>query len=480
MTHRDRAQAFTGLLPPPFERVLTVPLDLTESFVELASRFADEVGTVALLSGGSHDPARWNILGIWPWLVLRERAGELSLDVAGARTALAGDPFAALEAVVRRYALPGLDVEQPLSAGLLGYLAYDLKDVLEELPGTSADDLGLPRLWMAAPSVLVVQDRRSGEVVAHVPVRAGEAEAWQLVAELRARLAAPAPVRAPSSAADGLASGLPREAYLRAVEAIRDYIARGDVYQVNLSQRFEGAFRGDAFSLFARLFEGNPAPFFAFVQAGDHQIVSTSPERFLELRGSRVEARPIKGTRPRGGTPEQDAALRRDLETHPKDDAELSMIVDLLRNDLGRACAAGSVRVVEHKRVEAYENVYHLVSVVDGVLDEGAGAVDLLRATFPGGSITGCPKIRAMEIIDELEPVRRHVYTGSIGYLGLRGTMDLNIAIRTATISGGRLVYAVGGGVVHDSDPAEEHEETLHKGRSIAAALDPAGRGSGL
>jgi para-aminobenzoate synthetase component 1 len=270
-------------------------------------------------------------------------------------------------------------------------------------------------------------------------------------------------------------SGLSREEYIESVEAIRDYIVRGHVYQVNMSQRFETEFGGDAFALFASLFAANPAPFFAFVQAGDHQIISTSPERFIRLRGKTVETRPIKGTRPRGTTTEQDQSLRRELEASHKDDAELSMIVDLLRNDIGKVCAAGSVRVSEHKRVEAYENVYHLVSVVRGDLDEDKNAVDLIRATFPGGSITGCPKIRAMEIIDELEPVRRHIYTGSIGYIGFRGTMDLSIAIRTATVAKGRLVFSVGGGVVYDSKASDEFEETLHKGRTLLSALERMG-----
>lgn len=472
------ADRFPQALPPSFEQVLSARLEPSPNFVELASRFSDEPGTVALLSGGSHDSARWNILGIRPWLVLKERDGMVEVAANGETSSFVMDPFEALDAVSRRFALPTLDAEHPLSAGLLGYLAYDLKDVLEDLPRTSRDDLGLPRLWMCAPSILVVQDRHDGSTTVHVPVRDVEDSARSILTEFVESLARPAPGRASDIAAGTLVSGLTRDEYMSSVEAIREYIARGHVYQVNMSQRFETGFQGDAFTLFAKLFEANPAPFFAFVQAGDHQIVSTSPERFVELRGRKVETRPIKGTRPRGRTPEEDAVLRRDLENSPKDDSELSMIVDLLRNDIGRACAAGSVHVLEHKRVEAYENVHHLVSVVEGELDEGKSAVDLLRATFPGGSITGCPKIRSMEVIDELEPVRRHVYTGSIGYLGFGGTMDLNIAIRTATITDGRLVYSVGGGVVYDSDPADEFEETLHKGRTISNALTSPGGAS--
>jgi para-aminobenzoate synthetase component 1 len=195
-------------------------------------------------------------------------------------------------------------------------------------------------------------------------------------------------------------------------------------------------------------------------------------ERFLYRRGDYLETRPIKGTRPRGRTPEEDLALRRELQNSLKDDAELSMIVDLLRNDLGKVCEARSVKVAEHKRLEAYQNVYHLVSVVTGKVQAGASHVDLLRAAFPGGSITGCPKIRSMEIIDELEPQVRHVYCGAIGYLGLNRNLDLNVAIRTAIISRGEAHFAVGGGVVYDSDEADEYEETLHKGRTLFRLIE--------
>jgi para-aminobenzoate synthetase component I len=291
------------------------------------------------------------------------------------------------------------------------------------------------------------------------------------VARFKEALDEPAPSQRSPQVASKLASVFSRAEYLSAVEAVRRYIVDGDVYQVNLSQRFQAPFAGDPFDCFATMYAANPAPFFAYINAGDHQIVSTSPERFIQLSNGSVETRPIKGTRPRGATPAEDDGLRTELSESAKEDAELSMIVDLLRNDIGKVCRPGSVRVVEHKRLEAYRNVHHLVSIVKGELDPGMDAVDLLRATFPGGSITGCPKIRAMEIIDELEPVRRHVYTGGIGYVGFDGTMDLSIAIRTATFTGGKVVFSVGGGIVFDSDPASEFEETLHKGRTLMNTL---------
>jgi len=475
MTGTVNLSHFIDQLPKPMLGVHQEPLHLDEPFSALVSRFADEPGTLALLSGGTLDSARYHILGIRPWLTLREGNDQVVAEFAQQSIAAALEPFSVLEAVMGRYALPGPEPLLPLSAGLLGYLAYDLKDCLEVLPRTSCDDLRLPRLYMTAPSVLVVHDRHEGVTTVCVPIfEDGEANARQRLSQFKRELSrTESPVRTLAVHIGNLSSGLCRDEYIEAVEAIRDYIVRGHVYQVNMSQRFETEFRGDAFALFASMFEANPAPFFAFIQAGDHQIISTSPERFIRLSDNLVETRPIKGTRPRGQTPAQDQDLRRELETSTKDDAELSMIVDLLRNDIGKVCAAGSVRVEAHKRVETYENVHHLVSVVKGELDEGKNAVDLIRATFPGGSITGCPKIRSMEIIDELEPVRRHIYTGSIGYLGFRGTLDLSIAIRTATLAADRLVFSVGGGVIFDSNPADEFEETLHKGRTLMRALDP-------
>ena len=272
-----------------------------------------------------------------------------------------------------------------------------------------------------------------------------------------------------------LSSTFSREHYLEAVRRAREYIRQGDIYQVNLSQRFSFPFQGDLYRLFLQLFQRNPAPFYAYLNCGDFQILSTSMERFLLRQGDYLETRPIKGTRPRGRTPAEDAIRRQELTASLKEEAELSMIVDLLRNDIGRVCVGGSVQVQEHKRLEAYENVYHLVSIVTGRVRPGCSHADILRATFPGGSITGCPKIRAMEIIDELEPVVRHAYCGSIGYLGLHRNLDLNIAIRTAIGCRGQVHFAVGGGIVYDSEEVAEYEETLHKAMTLFRVIGQGG-----
>jgi len=449
-------------------------IELREPFQDVAARFADKPGTVVLLSGGDMDCARHHILATNPWLSFSGRRGALTLASGTDRAVIDADPFDMLRAILNTYRIQPGDNRWPVAAGLFGYLAYDLKDCLEVLPRTSIDALGLPHICLFAPSTVLVHDKTAGTTRLHVPERTVSGRGTldeDREAFMNKLDTPPAPTRTFSGDADGFRSNFTRPRYLEAIQRIVEYIAAGDVYQVNMSQRFEMGFSGDSYSLFRRLYGMNPAPFFAYIQAGNHQIVSTSPERFISRTGRRVETRPIKGTRPRGGTPAEDLVLRNELRDSRKDDAELSMIVDLLRNDIGKVCEGGSVRVAEHKRLEAYENVYHLVSIVEGRLQKDRDTVDLIEATFPGGSITGCPKIRTMEIIDELEPNRRHIYTGSIGYLSFHGTLDLSIAIRTATVYNGRIVFSVGGGIVFDSDPADEFEETLHKGKTLMSVF---------
>jgi para-aminobenzoate synthetase component I len=460
-------------LPQRLTRVHSAGIRLREPFVETVRRFARLPGTVSLMSGGTSDCSRYHLLGIEPWLTLRAQSSNVAFAWGKQSVSVEGPPLDILRKVLRHFSLPQSQNDLPLSAGFLGYLSYDLKDCLEELPRTSIDDLKLPYFFLVAPSVLLIQDKLTNSTHALFPVFGeDEDQVERRIRGFNNSLEQPsASVVGLGSVRKSFRSCFARQEYLRAVESIHDYIVRGHVYQVNMSQRFETSYEGDPFALYETLYARNPAPFFAYINAGDHQVISTSPERFLRLSDRTVETRPIKGTRPRGATPDEDARMKHDLETSPKDDAELSMIVDLMRNDIGKVCRAGSVHVARHKRLESYTNVHHLVSVVKGTLDDEKDAVDLICATFPGGSITGCPKIRAMEIIDELEPVRRHIYTGSIGYISFHGTMDLSIAIRTATITSGRLLFSVGGGVVYDSDPDDEFDETLHKGQTLMNAF---------
>jgi len=450
------------------------PIRLKEPFIDFAARFASSPGTVILMSGGNLDCARYHVLGVKPWLIFSGRNNDMKIKIEDQAFQFEADPFVTLRKIVDTFRLTPMDLTVPIAAGLMGYLSYDLKDYLEELPRTSVDDLGLPHICFYAASIIVVHDKTDDTTQLCYPIRSvsGQSNLEKDLAAFKEILATKSPLsRHYSGDAGGFQSNFTRATYMSAIEKIKEYIASGHVYQVNLAQRFEMNFKGDPFALFKTLYHLNPAPFFSYIHAGNHFIISTSPERFILQSGNKVETRPIKGTRPRGKTPEKDKRLRTELLQSRKDDAELSMIVDLLRNDIGKVCKKGSVRVVEHKRLEAYQNVYHLVSIVEGLLDEGRDSVDLIKATFPGGSITGCPKIRAMEVIDELEPNRRHIYTGSIGYISFHNTMDLSIAIRTATLYNEKIFFSVGGGIVFDSEPIDEFDETLHKGQTLIKAF---------
>src|SRR5262249_6130136 len=266
-------------------------------------------------------------------------------------------------------------------------------------------------------------------------------------------------------------SNMTRDEYVSAVERALEYIAAGDIYQVNLSHRFSHAFEGSPFALFSSLRGVSPSYYGAYLNCGDHAVVSSSPELFLRQRGRIVETRPIKGTRPRGRNAEEDRVLKHELVDSAKEAAELTMVVDLERNDLGRVSEYGTVEVVQHRYIEELPALFHTVSTVRGRLREHAGTVDLLRAMLPGGSISGCPKIRAIQIIDELEPVRRHVYTGAIGFIGPEDDLRLSVAIRTMTVAQNRLYYHVGSGIVADSNSEKEYEETLHKAAGMQEAI---------
>ncbi|WP_020586837.1 aminodeoxychorismate synthase component I [Desulfobacter curvatus] len=447
-------------------------------FEHAAARFCRQEGTVVLLSGSDLDCARYHILAADPWLTIKGTGNTICINVKNS----AGDfichetkqdPFGLVDALIKKLSFSDKTFKLPVAAGLFGYFSYDLKDKIEELPQTCMGR-GLPDICLYAPSVILIQDRKTGENRICLPMFDGDKKQKEVLSREKSFLKRLEETWQPGSFCTdgtGLVSSFAKPEYLSAVSQIIAHLKQGDIYQANLSQRFETGFRGDAYALFLKLFEKNPAPFFAFVQAGDHQVVSSSPERFLKVEGKTVETRPIKGTIARGKTPEQDRENEKMLSQSTKDDAELTMIVDLMRNDLSRVTEHDSVEVTAHKRLEPYDNVFHLVSVIEGRLKTGVSCAAVVRAAFPGGSITGCPKIRSMEIIDALEPVKRHVYTGSIGYLSFHGTMDLSIAIRTAVIHDGRLSFSVGGGVVYDSDPQQEFEETLVKGKTLMDTL---------
>ncbi len=436
-----------------------------------------------LASGSGFGPAgRWSILAAYPRLVFEatDRRWSTRTDTGSFETG--DDPLAELAALAHRFGLaaptdadPVPDDACPFQGGLIGFLGYDLAPLLERLPRKADRDSRLPDVRMGLYDTAVVVDHQKGAVVLLAWDLTGEgheatvrrARFWRRA--LRSAVESPRPLNA--SSIGPLSSNFERDDYLRAVSRTLEYIAAGDVFQINLSQRFTARGRVEPLDLFLRLQSESPAPFSAFLQWRNLAVVSSSPEWFYQTRGETITTRPIKGTRPRGTTPEADQRLADELSNSPKDRAELTMIVDLERNDLGRVCQFGSVRVVDSLVLESYAQVHHLVATVEGRLRPEVGPVDVIRAVFPGGSITGAPKIRAMEIIDELEPTRRSLYTGAIGYLGRGGASGFNIAIRTVLVEGDRVSYQVGGGIVADSDPELEYQETLHKGRGIRRVL---------
>ena len=358
-------------------------------------------------------------------------------------------------------------VERLGDAWWAGWLSHDLGREIERLPVRARDDLHLPPVALGRYEAWLEWDHATRTLRLR-----GDGDSAHLLHAIAHPDTALPHHRPPA----GWESTLPRPRYEQAVGRAIDYIRAGDVFQVNLSQRLEAEWEGDPFALYARLRQASPAPFMALVRLGGADIVSASPERFLRRRGEHIETRPIKGTRPRGASPAEDRRQALALRSSAKDRAENVMIVDLARNDLGRVAAFGSVTVTDLCSLESHPGVHHLVSGVEARLRPGVSVADVVRATFPPGSVTGAPKIRALEIIEELEPVRRGPYCGAIGCFAPGGHIDLSVAIRTFVAARGRLHLHVGGAVVADSDPALEWRETMHKGARLLEAAGGATR----
>ncbi len=426
---------------------------------------------------GADRLGRFSFIGCDPVLTVQSQGNTVFVDGRPAGR----NPFEVLRSLLKTYGadkshashLPGEHAcPVPFVGGAVGYFAYDLARFVERLPDTAVADIPIPEMHFAFYDAVAGFDHQArnwhvSSVDMGVPGAADRRKRLVSAIEHPAPLPAFQPV-----SAHGLRSNFTRTAYLAAVRKAMNYIAAGDIFQVNLSQRFEAQTDAAPLELYAALRSVNPAPFACYLPTDAGAILSSSPERYLRLTGRRVETRPIKGTRPRRARDEAfNDRMRRELLASAKDRAELTMIVDLERNDLGRVCSYGSVRVTEPIVLEEYPTVYHLVATVEGDLHPRHDIIDLIKATFPGGSITGAPKIRAMEIIGELEPTKRSVYTGNIGYIGFDGAVDLNIAIRTMILARGRVYLQAGGGIVADSEPEAEYQETLDKARAMLQAL---------
>lgn len=412
---------------------------------------------------------RYDIISAEPSGRLVTRGPRTEIHRAGAVSASLADPFALLGEVLGpvRPGIPDL----PFSGGAIGYFGYDLARRLERLPSLAQDAEAIPDMAVGIYDWALVVDHQERRSHLVAPDRASLDERWGLLtAALAGRAGSPPP--GSYRVRDRVRANMSHGRYLESIARIKDYLRAGDCYQVNFAQRFAVPAEGDPWDAYRALRVLNPAPFGAYLDTPECQVLCSSPERFLRLAAGAVETKPIKGTRPRGQDPIEDLLLADALRASPKDRAENLMIVDLLRNDLGKVCAIGSVRVPRLFAIESFARVHHLVSTVTGRLAPDRRAVDLLRACFPGGSVTGAPKLRAMEVIEELEPNRRGVYCGAIGYLGFDGGMDTNIAIRTLVHSAGITRLWAGGGIVADSDPESEYRETYHKAGPLLDLLE--------
>ncbi|MBI1174872.1 MAG: aminodeoxychorismate synthase component I [Sideroxydans sp.] len=421
----------------------------------------------------SAERGRYDILCAQPVATLVTRGtGTVIADNTGEQRS-ADDPFALLRRQLGETSAR-LPDDLPFAGGAAGYWGYDLARRLTMLPQSAHDAEQLPEMAVGIYDWAVVIDHQ--QRTAQLVSQQRSQETAQALPHILARLQHGAHPAHNALAVHGdIRSNLSRDAYQEAFAAVQRYLHEGDCYQVNLAQRYAAEADGDALTAYLALRRLSPAPYSAFLNLPQAQILCASPERFLQVRAGMVETRPIKGTRPRLADPLADARLAEDLRSHPKDRAENLMIVDLLRNDLGRSCVPGSVHVPELFAVESYANVHHLVSTVRGQLAPQQDALALLRNCFPGGSVTGAPKQRAMEIIEQLEPNRRGVYCGSIGYLGFDGSMDTNIAIRTVVYAGNEIRFWAGGGIVADSVMAEEYQETLDKAAAMLRLLQQFG-----
>jgi para-aminobenzoate synthetase component 1 len=460
-------------------------LEISVSPVELFAPLANRPGSIFLDSAlvDRFGLGRWSFILFDPIFTFSSRGETVVLQIGKHLKWERVNPFVSLRRSLSLFSVAGDPSWIPFRGGAAGYLSYELGRQVERLPATVTDDLDLPEVFLGFYDTVLAHDHIMDQwFICHTDFGLRRPDLEARMREVKLQVAKARKIRDLDDVeirTGPLGSNFERDEYLKAIEKAKRYIKAGDIYQVNLSQRFRAEVeQGGAWDIYKRLREENAAPFAAFLQFGPFQVLSSSPERFLSVREQRVETRPIKGTRPRGAVPREDAWFKAQLLDSEKDRAELNMIVDLERNDLGRVCRYGKVSVTRHARCESYARVHHLVSTVEGVIREEYDVADLLIAAFPGGSITGAPKIRSMEIIDELEPTVRNVYTGSIGYIGFDGGVDLNIAIRTMIMSGKQVYFGAGGGIVYDSDPGMEYDETYDKARALIEALG--GRADGF
>ncbi|MBI5044150.1 MAG: anthranilate synthase component I [Nitrospirae bacterium] len=441
---------------------------------------------------GTPKTARYSFIGIDPFIIFKSSGNEIELTYEGKRSLTRKDPLLKLRELLNNFKIERLKNLPPFFGGAVGFFSYDLVHVFENLPGKAKKDINIPDIYLILTDTVIAFDHLKNTItVIIIPairhlgfgyntltsglLRDCKQDAEKKMEEIVNLINSPAAAQT-SAVKEKKAkpvSNLTKEGYMSIVEKCKEYIAAGDIYQANLSQRLSAKIGSvKPVELYRRLREINPSPFSALIEFDDIALVSSSPERLIKLEGRDVETRPIAGTRPRGKTENEDKELRWELIANEKERAEHIMLIDLERNDIGRVCEYGSVNVDEFMTTEDYSHVIHIVSNIKGKLKKEKDCLDLIKAVFPGGTITGVPKIRCMEIIDELEPAARGLYTGSIGYISFAGDMDLNIIIRTFIIKNGYAHVQAGAGIVADSEPEREYYETLHKAEALLKVLE--------
>lgn len=418
---------------------------------------------------------RYDILVAEPFITVVTKGQKTVITQQGVETISEADPFYLVNQLLQQY--PAAKTHHPFAGGALGYFAYDLGRRIEKLPTIATQAADIPEMMLGFYDWAIVVDHREKRttLVSH-GLTAATKRNWQALCEKFDQAIYAAGGAIPFEVLTDIQSNLNESQYNQAFTSIKNYIAAGDCYQVNLAQRFAAKVQGDSWQAYQKLREISPAPFMAYMHlplstTENFQVLCNSPERFLQTDGHHVETRPIKGTRPRSQNAAQDLAYSNELLTSLKDKAENVMIVDLLRNDIGKNCVIGSVKANQLFQLQSFANVHHLVSIVTGKLKPTASAIDLLKGCFPGGSVTGAPKLRAMQIIEALEPHKRGLYCGAIGYIGFDRKMDTNIAIRTAIVCKNQLSFYAGGGIVADSEASKEYCETLDKASNLIAMM---------
>ncbi|MDD3725742.1 MAG: aminodeoxychorismate synthase component I [Candidatus Ratteibacteria bacterium] len=410
---------------------------------------------------------RYSVIAFEPFLIFKSKRDRMTIQTEGSKKTYSGSPLDYLDELLKRYHLPFKNFFSP---GAFGYFSYDLGWQIEKLPDIAIDDMDIPDICLGFYDTVYVIDHKERclYLISAGITKATFNEKKKLIKSISSLSShqEDGPVQIKN-----ISSNMSYRQYIKTVEKVKDHIARGDVYQINFAQRLEAEGIFSPETIYTRIRKVNPTSFSGYFNTGDFYLLSNSPELFIKKEGEKVFTKPMKGTRPRGRTKEEDERYRKELLKSLKDKAELLMIVDMERNDLGKVCKYGSVKVSRLRQIERYMTVLQATSLIEGQVKEGIDFVDLLKATFPGGSITGAPKVRAMEIIEELEPHKRAFYTGSMGYIGFNGDVELNILIRTILLKGNKLYYPVGGGIVWDSNPDAEYEETLTKAQALFLTL---------